>query len=83
MGRRVRWGWGASSSRADTGVAAPFIVGFVPLPFERKKGCAGHISSRMRGSGRLQTLASYIATSRNLQVCSKRFLSGGESENTQ
>ena len=29
MGRRVRWGWGASSSRADTGVAAPFIVGFV------------------------------------------------------
>ena len=27
-------------------------------------------------------LASYIATSRNLQVCSKRFLSGGEPENT-
>ena len=29
MGRRVRWGWGASSSRTVTGVAAPFIVGFV------------------------------------------------------
>ena len=29
MGRRVRWGWGASSSPTVTGVAAPFIVGFV------------------------------------------------------
>ena len=29
MGRRVRLGWGASSSRTVTGVAAPFIVGFV------------------------------------------------------
>ena len=29
MGRRVRWGWGASSSRTVTGVAAPFIVWFV------------------------------------------------------
>ena len=29
MGRRVRWGWAASSCRTDTRVAAPFTVGFV------------------------------------------------------
>ena len=29
MGRRVRWGWRGFSSLTVTGVAAPFIVGFV------------------------------------------------------
>jgi hypothetical protein len=38
MGRRVRWGWGASSCRADIKLLPPSLWGS-SKSFERKKHC--------------------------------------------
>ena len=59
--------------------SSPFIVGFAGFILAQEGLRLAHVSSRIKGSSRLQTLASFIAAGKQLFLLQS---SSGESENT-